>query len=145
MTYMLRGATEEEGGTALGLSPELRLNNEIGAKTGTTQNASDGWFMGLTKDLVAGVWVGGDDRSIHFKTSYYGQGAKTAMPIWNSFMLKVYADKELGYEKGAFPKPVRPLSVEIDCDKYRNPSLNQADSLAVKQQPADKLDQSEIF
>ncbi len=145
MTYMLRGATEETGGTALGLDPELRMNNEIGAKTGTTQNASDGWFIGLTKDLVAGVWVGGDDRSIHFKTSYYGQGAKTAMPIWNTFMLKVYADKDLGYDKGPFPRPTKPLSVEINCDKYKNPSLEDADSLAVQQKPVEKLDQSEIY
>lgn len=145
MIYMLRGATEEPGGTALGLDPKLRFDNEIGAKTGTTQRASDGWFIGLTKDLIAGVWVGGDDRSIHFKTSALGQGARTAMPIWEKFMLKVYADKELGYTKGPFPRPIRPLSVEIDCRKYNNPDLQDLDSLDIDLQPAEKLDQEDIY
>lgn len=145
MLYMLRGATEEKGGTALGLDPELRYDNEIGAKTGTTQNASDGWFIGLTKDLIAGAWVGGDARSIHFKTSVLGQGARTAMPIWEKFMLKVYADEELGYEKGPFPRPIRPLSVEIDCRKYNHPEFQDKDSLDIETQPVEKLDQEDIY
>ncbi|MCH8515610.1 MAG: transglycosylase domain-containing protein [Cyclobacteriaceae bacterium] len=119
MLHMLKGATEERGGTALGLSPELRMDNEIGAKTGTTSNYSDGWFVGVTKDLVAGVWVGGDNRSIRFRNMALGQGARTAMPIWEQFMLKVYKDEALGYEKGPFKKPNRRLSVEIDCDKVK--------------------------
>jgi len=146
MLHMLRGATEERNGTALGLSPEVRHENEVGAKTGTTQNASDGWFVGLTRDLVAGVWVGGDDRSIHFRSSYYGQGAKTAMPIWDLFMQKVYADEELGYEKGAFPRPTRPLSVEINCEVYENPDFEMASEDSVRNiNQKDKLDVNEIF
>ncbi len=117
MLYMLRGATEEEGGTGMGLSKELRENNEIGGKTGTTQNASDGWFMGVTKDLVAGAWVGGDDRAIHFRNWYDGQGARTARPIWSEFMTKVYQDSTLGVTKGEFKKPARPLSVTLNCDE----------------------------
>lgn len=81
MLHMLKGSTEISGGTALGLDRELRENNEIGAKTGTTQNYSDGWFVGVTKDLAAGVWVGGDERSIHFRNIGLGQGARMAMPI----------------------------------------------------------------
>ena len=118
MLHMLKGTTEEPGGTGMALDRELRVNNEIAAKTGTTQNASDGWFMGVTKDLAAGAWVGGDERSIHFKYWPMGQGARTAMPIWEIFMKKVYADPTLGIEKGAFPKPVKPITVELDCSKY---------------------------
>ncbi|WP_421873922.1 transglycosylase domain-containing protein [Marinoscillum sp.] len=120
MLHMLKGTTEEPGGTGMALDRELRVNNEIAAKTGTTQNASDGWFMGVTKDLAAGAWVGGDDRSIHFKYWPMGQGARTAMPIWERFMTKVYADPTLGIEKGEFPRPVKPITVELDCSKYDN-------------------------
>lgn len=115
MLHMLRGTSEEAHGTALGLSRKLRNNHEIGAKTGTTQNASDGWFMGVTKDLAAGAWSGGEDRSIHFRNWAMGQGARTAMPIWQNFMLKVYADSTLGYEGGAFDRPSKPLQTNLDC------------------------------
>jgi penicillin-binding protein 1A len=120
MLHMLKGTSEEAGGTALGLSRELRANHDIGAKTGTTQNASDGWFMGVTKDLAAGAWAGGDDRSIHFRNWYMGQGARTAMPIWEKFMLKVYRDSTLGYTGGRFDRPNKPLGIELDCSKYLN-------------------------
>ncbi|WP_202927885.1 penicillin-binding protein 1A [Cyclobacterium roseum] len=123
MVYMLRGGTEEEGGTSQGLPRNIRdEGNEIGGKTGTTQNASDGWYMGITKDLVSGVWVGGDDRAIHFRSWLNGQGSRTARPIWSKFMTKVYEDPNLDITKGPFPKPERPLSIEIDCSKY---DLNQ--------------------
>lgn len=144
MVYMLMGGVEEEGGTSRGLSLEVRLDNEVGGKTGTTQNASDGWYIGLTKDLVSGVWVGGDERSIHFKTSVLGQGARMARPIWDYYMQSVYADTVLGYEKGPFPKPIRPLSVEIDCAKYQNPELADMDSVDIEQ-AIDRLDQNEIY
>ena len=130
MLYMLRGTVEESGGTARALDYYWNLtkgNNEIGAKTGTTQNFSDGWFMGVTKDLVAGVWVGGDDRAIHFPSITHGQGAYMALPIWAKFMKDVYANDSLGYEKGPFPKPRRALTVTLDCSKYG--LLNPADSL----------------
>ncbi len=119
MVYMLRGGTEEEGGTSQGLPWSIRdEGNEIGGKTGTTQNASDGWYMGITKDLVSGVWVGGDDRAIHFRSWINGQGSRTARPIWSKYMSKVYEDPSLGITKGPFPKPERPISIEIDCSKY---------------------------
>jgi penicillin-binding protein 1A len=143
MVHMLMGATTEQGGTALGLSQEVRIDNEVGAKTGTTQNASDGWFVGLTKDLVSGVWVGGDERSIHFKTSALGQGARMAMPIWDLYMQKVYADSTMGYEKGRFPTPIRKLSVEIDCDKYQNPELAEMDTVDLDQ-AIERLDRDAI-
>jgi penicillin-binding protein 1A len=119
MLYMLRGGTEEEGGTSQGIPWALRdEGNEIGGKTGTTQNASDGWYMGVTKDLVSGVWVGGDDRAIHFRSWISGQGSRTARPVWSNFIAKVYDDTSLGITKGPFPRPERPLSIEIDCSRY---------------------------
>ncbi len=144
MVYMLMGATQETGGTALGLSAEVRIGNEVGGKTGTTQNGSDGWFIGLTKDLVGGVWTGGDERSIHFRSSVLGQGSRMARPIWDFFMQSVYADSLLGYEKGPFPRPIRPLSVEIDCEKYQNPELVGLDSLEIER-PINRLDQDGIL
>lgn len=127
MTYMLRGGFEERGGTSQGVDWELRQNNELGGKTGTTQNASDGWYMGISKDLVSGTWVGGDDRAIHFRSWTAGQGGRTARPIWQNYMKKVYADKSLGYTKGPFPRPDRPLSIEINCDVYETESQRFAD------------------
>ncbi|WP_347157474.1 penicillin-binding protein 1A [Pontibacter chitinilyticus] len=117
MIHMLRAPTEP-GGTAYGLRFRNHLTNDIGAKTGTTQNQSDAWFMGITPNLVCGTWVGGDDRSIHFRSITLGQGAKLAMPIYGAFMNKVYADKSLDVSKAAFPKPSMPISVELDCSKY---------------------------
>jgi penicillin-binding protein 1A len=127
MTYMLRGGFEESSGTSQGVPSSLRDGgNELGGKTGTTQNGSDGWYMGISKDLVSGVWVGGDDRAIHFRSWASGQGAKTARPIWVKYMAKVYGNSELGYTKGPFPRPERPLSIEVDCDKYEFDSQQNA-------------------
>ncbi len=120
MLHMLKGTSEESGGTAWGLDASIRSGNEIGAKTGTTQNASDGWFIGVTHDLAAGAWVGGDDRSIRFRNWLMGQGARTAMPIWEGFMMRVYADSTLPYRKGRFDPPINPISIELDCSLYEN-------------------------
>ncbi|MEM6734712.1 MAG: transglycosylase domain-containing protein [Bacteroidota bacterium] len=116
MLHMLKGTVEI--GTARVLNYALKENNELGAKTGTTQNASDGWFMGVTSNLVAGAWVGGDDRSIRFRQWYLGQGGRTALPIWENFMIEVYKDETLGYEKAFFEKPTKPLTTVIDCEIY---------------------------
>ncbi|MEN9729520.1 MAG: Penicillin-binding protein [Bacteroidota bacterium] len=119
MTYMLQGAVQEPGGTAEGLKrTSIVAGNEIGAKTGTTSNYSDGWFMGVTQKLVAGVWVGGDDRSIHFRSLALGQGAKMAMPAYAKFMEKVYADQSLaieGYRKMPFIKPEN-FAFDFSCN-----------------------------
>ncbi|QSE98343.1 penicillin-binding protein 1A [Fulvivirga lutea] len=134
MLYMLRGGVEERGGTSQGLSMELKIDNEIGGKTGTTNNASDGWYMGVTKDLVTGVWVGGDERSIHFRSWYLGQGSKTARPIWDKFMRQVYESEELGYEKGRFQQPPGGIDVTLDCSKY---ATNKSDSIVLEEEPWD--------
>lgn len=121
MVHMLKGATEEKGGTALGLNKYGLLWNgaEIGGKTGTTQNYSDGWFVGITTQLTTGIWVGGDDRSIHFRSMNDGQGARMAMPIWAIFMNHLYNDPKTGILKERFPTPASPLSVEINCKKFK--------------------------
>ncbi len=122
MLHMLMGATQERGGTGRGLFKYglLDKDNEIGAKTGTTQNYSDGWFIGVTKDLVSGCWVGGEHRAIHFRTMEYGQGARMAMPIWANYMQRVYEDKELDIKMGPFEKPDIDFSIIIDCDKEQD-------------------------
>jgi penicillin-binding protein 1A len=121
MIYMLMGGVQEEGGTSRGLNFNLKTENEIGGKTGTTNNASDGWYMGITRDLVSGAWVGGDERSIHYKQWDLGQGSKTARPIWEKFMLKVYADAALEYKKGQFRRPAAKMDITFDCSSYELP------------------------
>ncbi len=105
MIYLMRGAVE--GGTSSSLARYgVTAGNEIAAKTGTTQNQSDGWFMGITQNLVSGLWVGGEDRSIHFRTLALGQGARMALPAWGAYMQKVYSDPTLvSYGKAPFRKP----------------------------------------
>ncbi|OHX66814.1 transglycosylase domain-containing protein [Flammeovirga pacifica] len=127
MTYMLRGTSEESGGTALRLNRyKFKHNSHVAGKTGTTANFSDAWFMGFTNDLVTGVWCGAEDRSVHFRSIKYGQGARQALPAFAYFMEDVYEDKklckELNYYKGFFPEPSMSLGVELDCSKY-NPDV----------------------
>jgi len=100
------------------------LTNPIAGKTGTTQNQSDGWFMGMVPNLVTGVWVGGDDRATHFKSITYGQGASMALPIWGLYMKKCYADADLGVSKDEFEKPEN-FDLEGDCSKVnRDTDIN---------------------
>nr|WP_321234043.1 transglycosylase domain-containing protein [uncultured Psychroserpens sp.] len=94
------------------------LTNPIAGKTGTTQNQSDGWFMGMVPNLVTGVWVGAEDRAAHFRTIDYGQGASMALPIWGMYMKACYGDEELGISKDQFEKP-SDLSIEVDCAKWK--------------------------
>ena len=95
MIYLMRGVVD--GGTGSRIRRNYGLMMPMGAKTGTTQNNSDGWFMGYTPSLVSGCWVGGEDRSIHFDGIAEGQGASMALPIWALYMKKVLADPDLGY------------------------------------------------
>ncbi len=117
MTYMLRGTVEEPGGTSQALWEWdlFKEGNEIGGKTGTSSDYVDAWYMGVTKDLVAGVWVGCDEQSIHFKSSAYGEGSKTALPIYALFMEEVYKDPSLGITFGKFPEPTVAITKEYKC------------------------------
>lgn len=103
MLQMLMGVVKN--GTAARIPMVYNLRNEIGGKTGTTQNQSDGWFVGVTPDLVAGAWVGGDEPSIHFDRMSEGQGSSMALPIFALFMQKAYADKTLHLSQEPFEKP----------------------------------------
>lgn len=119
-----------QGVTLYGTGARLRgskygFTNPIAGKTGTTQNNSDGWFMGITPELVSGVWSGCEDRAVHFRTTQLGQGANVALPIWGLYMKKVYADPTLNYSKDGFEAPEKPLGVELDCSKYKNPVQQQ--------------------
>ena len=116
MLSLMQGVVET--GTGIRLKYKYGFRNEIAGKTGTTQNQSDGWFMGLTPQLSTGIWVGCEDRSAHFRSITLGQGANMALPIWALYMQRVYADTSLHISKGPFNKPAKPLTVEIDCDKY---------------------------
>lgn len=143
MLYMFRGGMEEPGGTSQALweYPGLwKKDNQIGGKTGTSSKYVDGWYMGITKDLVTGVWVGADDRSVHFTSSETGEGSHTALPIFARFMEKVYADPKSGYKYGLFPKPWTKITKEYNCpsphlsvDSLETDSLaNPIDTSAVK-------------
>ena len=135
MLYMFRGGMEEPGGTSQALweYPDLWKggNNQIGGKTGTSSGYADGWYMGITKDLVTGIWVGADERSVHFKTSQTGEGSRTALPIFGEFMEKVYDDPKSGYTRGPFPKPWSKISKEYNCPTPRiKVDTTRTDSIA---------------
>ena len=115
MIELLKGVVE--GGTAGRLRYRYNIDAEMGGKTGTTNNNSDAWFMGVTPQLVSGCWVGGEDRDIHFSSTNTGQGAAVALPIWAIFMKKVYADKSLNISPNAkfdIPAKFNACSVKND-------------------------------
>ena len=117
MVELMKGVVQS--GTGIRLRSTYGLSNPIAGKTGTTQKQSDGYFMGITPDLTTGVWVGAEDRSVHFRSTQLGQGSHTALPIWALYMKKVYADKSLNISKGDFTKPNIPgVDLNFDCDRY---------------------------
>ena len=95
-----------------------KFENAIAGKTGTTQNQSDGWFMGMVPNLVTGVWVGAEDRATHFETIAYGQGATMALPIWGLYMKKCYENESLGISVEDFLAPEE-LNIPIDCESIK--------------------------
>ena len=139
---LLEGVTEGGSGERLrtegGGSGDRRwtgypyvFRNPIAGKTGTSQNQSDGWFIGMVPNLVTGVWVGCEDRSAHFKSITYGQGATAALPIWGYFMKKCYADESLLISKDEFERPEN-FSIKVDC--YSAPShTTEQDSTDIEQ------------
>ena len=117
MLYMLKAVVD--GGTASRLRNKYNLKGDIAGKTGTTNNNSDAWFMGVTPTLVNACWVGGDDRDIHFNTMVYGQGAAMALPIFALYMQNVYKDPQLGYNENA----VFDLPADYDPCSFVNEAL----------------------
>ncbi|MFT4734626.1 MAG: penicillin-binding protein 1A [Algoriphagus sp.] len=123
MIHLMRGSVQS-GGTSTSLARYgLLNNNEMAGKTGTTSNFSDGWFMGLTSNLIAGVWSGGDDRAIHFRSLTYGQGGRMALPAYGLFMEKVYADKDLEFGRSKFTIPAG-IRISGDCILSPGESFN---------------------
>ncbi|OFY33370.1 MAG: hypothetical protein A2W91_12550 [Bacteroidetes bacterium GWF2_38_335] len=119
MLNLMQGVVEH--GTSTSIRAKYGLTNEIAGKTGTTNLSSDGWFIGITPNLVSGGWVGGEDRPIRFSDMNYGQGARLALPIWALYMQKVYADSSLTQfysRKDKFEKPDQKITIELDCAKY---------------------------
>ena len=129
MLELMKGVVES--GTGIRLKFKYGFNNPVAGKTGTTQNQSDGWFMGIVPQLTTGVWVGCEDRSAHFRTITLGQGANMALPIWALYMQKVYDDPSLGYTKGDFERPLKELSVELDCEKYHKGATPVEDEIDI--------------
>lgn len=141
---LLEGVTESGSGVRLrtqgGGSGDNRwtgypymFTNPIAGKTGTSQNQSDGWFIGMVPNLVTGVWVGCEDRSARFKSITYGQGATAALPVWGYFMKKCYEDKDLQVSKDPFERPDN-LSIKVDC---WTPRKVETDSTAVDTEEQD--------
>ncbi|MCP4553171.1 MAG: penicillin-binding protein [Bacteroidetes bacterium] len=129
MLELLKGVVEY--GTGRRLVWKYGFRNPIAGKTGTTNNQSDGWFMGITPQLTTGIWTGCDDRSAHFRSLSLGQGANMALPAWAIFMKKVYDDPSLGITKGDFEKPVHGMNIEFDCEKFdaKNKARRSTDDL----------------
>lgn len=130
MKGVTSGATRRDGksaGTAAGIRSSYYkwggLKHPMAGKTGTTQNGSDGWFIGLTPDLVTGVWVGAEDRAVHFPTIQWGQGGRMALPIYGYYMQKVYGDKRIKISTDDFDKP----SIPIPDDMWNCKFLDEDD------------------
>lgn len=130
---LMEGVTRSGSGARLrrtwmpktGVYPEIitgypyEFKNPIAGKTGTTQNQSDGWFMGMVPNLVTGVWVGADDRATHFRRITYGQGASMALPIWGMYMRSCYENEDLEISTADFVAP-KNLTIQVDCDEYES-------------------------
>ena len=126
MLTMLMGVVDN--GTAGRLRYRYNFQGQIGAKTGTTNNNSDGWFIGFTPQLVSGCWVGGEDRDIHFDRGQMGQGATMALPIWAIFMKKVYADRSLGIDPMAkfdLPEDYNPCGRKAEEDDFTENGIDE--------------------
>lgn len=115
MTSLLKGVVTN--GTAVRLRLTYKLNNPMGGKTGTTQNHSNGWFMGVMPDLVAGVWTGWEDQAIHFEDLSMGQGANMALPVFGLFLQRLLADEEFAIIGTTDFEAPPGFNVELDCDK----------------------------
>ncbi len=122
MLNMLKAVVNK--GTGIRLRVKYQFTMEMGGKTGTTQNHSDGWFMGVTPNLVTGIWAGGEDRDIHFDNISLGQGANMALPSYALYMQKVYADEEIGITiEDTFDKPVN-FDINMDCQDIKDAPKN---------------------
>ena len=127
MLDLLQGVVNS--GSGIGLRADFELTNQIGGKTGTTQNHGNGWFMGVTPNLVAGVWSGWEDQSIHFETLGEGQGARIALPVFGRFLKKIYKDPQLGIMEADVFEPPEGFTMELDCNKVKKSSNRRTNYL----------------
>jgi penicillin-binding protein 1A len=128
MKGVVDGAYNREKDETMGTGVRLRMDVAsrkydnikvpMAGKTGTTQNNTDGWFMGLTPELVTGVWVGAQDPTVRFSRTYYGQGANTGLPIYGYYMQDVYADDSLNISKEDFAQPDVEIGIDLNCTDY---------------------------
>ncbi len=135
---LLEGVTESGSGARLRyggggfIQYQYTFTNAIAGKTGTSQNNSDGWFIGMVPNLATGIWIGNEDRSAHFRSTSRGQGATMALPIWGLFMQKCYKDQSLNISKSPFERP-KDISIKVDCAPRRVArDTTVKDSTAVK-------------
>lgn len=141
MVFMLKGNTDPSlHGTGSRLRYKYHFTEEIGGKTGTTSNYSDGWYIGITPDLVTGVWTGGEDRYEHFHTLIMGEGATTALPAWALYMKKVYANPDLKISRGPFERPKGDSTMTLDCSKYILPNSEGSTDTLPKPKTDKRLD-----
>lgn len=127
MCNLLEGVVTS--GTGIRLRYKYKLMNPMGGKTGTTQEHADGWFMAITPDLVGGVWVGAEDRSIHFQNLANGQGASMALPIWALFLQKVQADPKVRISERPFERPMG-INKRLDCDE----TVSEAEAVEIDEE-----------
>lgn len=128
MLHLMKGVVES--GTGVRLNYKYHLNEystAIAGKTGTTQNNSDCWFVGITPKLATAIWTGGEVRSIHFRNMTYGQGAAMALPIFGYYMQRIYRDPQLSFPRRDFARPSLPLDTELDCSRFKQ-EIEQEDS-----------------
>lgn len=133
MTEMLRGGLTEPGGTSQALWgwDLFHYDTDFGGKTGTSSNHSDAWYIGVTPKLIGGAWVGGEHRSVHFRTGALGQGSRTALPVFAEFMQSVLKDERFKKYRGKFPnKPKEPITKEYGCRTYLRPDTTHVDSVS---------------
>jgi len=128
MVELMKGVVLE--GTAGRLRRTYKFTYPVAGKTGTTQNNSDGWFIGYTPDITTGVWAGGEDRQVRFRSTGLGQGANMALPTWALYMTKVYNDSELKYSHGDFEKPKVEITTETNCANYREDQMEYQEDIS---------------
>jgi penicillin-binding protein 1A len=142
---MMKGVCSFGTGSRIrGSAPYGNLKYPIAGKTGTTQNNTDGWFIGMTPDLVTGVWVGAQDPTIRFSNTNLGQGANTGLPIFGYFMNKVYADPNIKISKGDFQKPENFDTLRFDC-KVNEPDAIFAEDVFYEGGDEDLYNNGEMY
>ena len=126
MIELMKGVVHSGTGVRLNYKYHLdEFSTAIAGKTGTTQNNSDCWFVGITPKLATAVWTGGEVRSIHFRNMTFGQGAAQALPIFGHYMRSIYSDPSLKFPRGDFERPSVPLDTELDCAKFQQEVMNE--------------------